>query len=438
MRIRARVPRLELAYQLLRLVLQGSSPPPARPAISSRCRSCHPRPSRGESARPICSAGGSGRAPAPSTPGTTTSTRPASTLTVPLGRATPRAGPAARAGRPDRAASDRRGRPVDGRARAAGRSGEEMANEHADAAVACLYDFVHAIGRRDPEGAMACVADDFHVYEDDREIDRLALRHQIEALLDSLRDWELEISLAEVPEPLHHPGGILIYCEIQVDAFQRDSSARRSRVSIAVHRARGAAGRAVADRGAQPGRRAGLSDADPPGPAPARPPMRARLTKVSLLTRYLFFLVRRPISRSNPHLPRAAAERPALAGQPARGGRLPGAGRGHPLPAGRQPGQLRPAGRAAPVRSAAARAVDRRAALGRRRVGPAAPARLPGRRRPRPARARPGHRRRRRDHHLPAAWLAQGRLPRRQCRRAVGLPRALGARRRRRRRALLR
>ena len=108
-----------------------------------------------------------------------------------------------------------------------------MANDQADAAVACVYDFLHAIGRRDPEAAMACVADDYHVLEDDREVDRLGLRHQVEALLDSLRGWEIEISLAEVPEPLHHPSGILIYCEIQIDAYQRHPPAQRLDLSTA-------------------------------------------------------------------------------------------------------------------------------------------------------------------------------------------------------------
>lgn len=107
---------------------------------------------------------------------------------------------------------------------------EELADEHAEAAVACLYDFVHAIGRRDVDAAMGYVADDYHVLEDDHEIDRLGLRHQIEALLDSLRGWEVMISLAQMPEPLPHPCGILIYCEMQVDAFQQDQDLRRSTV----------------------------------------------------------------------------------------------------------------------------------------------------------------------------------------------------------------
>ncbi len=104
---------------------------------------------------------------------------------------------------------------------------EELIDEHAEAAVECLYDFVHAIGRRDVDAAMQFVAQDYHVLEADNEIDRLALRHQIEALLDSLRGWEFNISLATIPEPVLHPNGILIYAEIQVDAHRADDDLRR-------------------------------------------------------------------------------------------------------------------------------------------------------------------------------------------------------------------
>jgi ketosteroid isomerase-like protein len=106
----------------------------------------------------------------------------------------------------------------------------ELADELGDAVVECLYGFVHAVGRGDVEGAMALVADDFHVLEDDREIDRLALRHQLESLLDSLRGWTFEISLAEIPEPLFHPCGVLVYAEIQIDAARPDDDLRRCQV----------------------------------------------------------------------------------------------------------------------------------------------------------------------------------------------------------------
>lgn len=94
-----------------------------------------------------------------------------------------------------------------------------LEDDHAEAAVQCLYDFLHAISRRDVEGAMQCVADDYHVLEDDIEIDALGLRHQIERLLDSLVGWELQVSPVEIPFPLGHMLGVLIYIEIQIDAY---------------------------------------------------------------------------------------------------------------------------------------------------------------------------------------------------------------------------
>ncbi|MCZ7569834.1 MAG: hypothetical protein M5U01_14795 [Ardenticatenaceae bacterium] len=134
---------------------------------------------------------------------------------------------------------------------------EELGDQQAEAAAACLYDFIHAIGRQDVDSAMELVADDYHVLEDDREIDRLALRHHLESLLDSLRGWEFEVSLGEVPEPLHHPYGILIYTEIHVTAHHPQSGARRSiverRLALLQQRANGewaiAALSLVGDRG---------------------------------------------------------------------------------------------------------------------------------------------------------------------------------------------
>lgn len=95
-----------------------------------------------------------------------------------------------------------------------------LGDDHAEAAVQCLYDFLHAISRRDVEAAMELVADDYHVFEDDIEIDSLGLRHQIERLLDSLRGWELEVSPVEIPIALGHVLGVLIYVEIEIDAYQ--------------------------------------------------------------------------------------------------------------------------------------------------------------------------------------------------------------------------
>jgi hypothetical protein len=108
---------------------------------------------------------------------------------------------------------------------------EELADEHAEEAVECLYGFVHAIARRDITKALEFVADDYHALEGDREIDRLGLRHQLEAMLDSLQGWELEAALLTVPEPLPYTGGILIFAEIQIDAFRAEDDAHQSIVS---------------------------------------------------------------------------------------------------------------------------------------------------------------------------------------------------------------
>jgi ketosteroid isomerase-like protein len=109
---------------------------------------------------------------------------------------------------------------------------QPLADDHAEASLECLYEFIHALGRRDVAGAMYLVTDDYHVLEDDREIDRLGLRHQLESLLDSLQGWELEVSLVTIPEPLLHPtGSVLIFAEIQFDGFRVEDDARRSVVT---------------------------------------------------------------------------------------------------------------------------------------------------------------------------------------------------------------
>lgn len=109
------------------------------------------------------------------------------------------------------------------------RLGDDQIEDHdAEGAVGCLFDFVHAIGRREIDVAMSLVAEDYHVFEDDREIDRLALRHHIENIVDSLRGWEMEASLAEAPEPIAHPNGVLIETTIQIDAFRPSDDRRRS------------------------------------------------------------------------------------------------------------------------------------------------------------------------------------------------------------------
>jgi hypothetical protein len=105
---------------------------------------------------------------------------------------------------------------------------DELASEEAESAVEVLYEFLRAFGRGDIEGALHWVSEDYHVIEDDCEIDRSGLRCRLEALLASLHGWEFEVCLAEVPQPLSHPYGIVIYAEIQIDAFKPEELAARS------------------------------------------------------------------------------------------------------------------------------------------------------------------------------------------------------------------
>jgi ketosteroid isomerase-like protein len=96
---------------------------------------------------------------------------------------------------------------------------EELIDADAEAVVTCLYDFVHALGRRDVATAIAdCVAEDYHAMERDAEIDRDTLAAQLNAELDRLRGWEIETALLEIPQPILHPDGILVYTELQIDA----------------------------------------------------------------------------------------------------------------------------------------------------------------------------------------------------------------------------
>jgi len=116
--------------------------------------------------------------------------------------------------------------------------GFHLDDSDAEKVVDCLYEFLHAVGRCDIDSAMQRVADDYHVFEADKEIDRLGLRHRLESLLDSLRGWEIEISLVEVPEPIFCPNGILIHVEIQIDANHQEDNQTKSIVEerIAVFR----------------------------------------------------------------------------------------------------------------------------------------------------------------------------------------------------------
>lgn len=101
---------------------------------------------------------------------------------------------------------------------------DELIDSDADAVVTCLYDFVHALGRRDVVAAIdQCVAPDYHTLENDVEVDRDGLASQLRAELDRLRGWALDVSLIEIPEPIPHPDAILVYAELQIEARKADA-----------------------------------------------------------------------------------------------------------------------------------------------------------------------------------------------------------------------
>jgi ketosteroid isomerase-like protein len=59
---------------------------------------------------------------------------------------------------------------------------------------------------------------------------------QVGAELDALRGWELETSLVEIPQPILHPDGILVYAELQIDARKDDERRTVLHRRIAVFR----------------------------------------------------------------------------------------------------------------------------------------------------------------------------------------------------------
>jgi ketosteroid isomerase-like protein len=104
----------------------------------------------------------------------------------------------------------------------------ELIDTDAASVVECLYDFVHAIGRREVERALECVADDFHAMEDDVEVDRHALGARIKMLLDRLIGWDLDVALVEIPRPILHPDAILVYAELRIDARRSETGERKT------------------------------------------------------------------------------------------------------------------------------------------------------------------------------------------------------------------
>jgi ketosteroid isomerase-like protein len=107
---------------------------------------------------------------------------------------------------------------------------DDLSAEDADSAVEVFYEFLHAFGRGDVEEALQYVAEDYHTFENDCEVNRNELANRLENLLASLHGWDFNVSLAMVPEPLRHPYGIVIYAEIQIDAVHPESKAKRNLV----------------------------------------------------------------------------------------------------------------------------------------------------------------------------------------------------------------
>jgi len=104
----------------------------------------------------------------------------------------------------------------------------ELASEEADRATETFYEFLHAFGRRDIDAAIQYIAEDYHTFEDDREVDRGDLRSRLEALLDALHGYDFEVSLTTVPEPMLHPYGVVMSVEIQIDGVHPQTKAKKN------------------------------------------------------------------------------------------------------------------------------------------------------------------------------------------------------------------
>jgi ketosteroid isomerase-like protein len=110
----------------------------------------------------------------------------------------------------------------------------------ADAVVDCLFAFIHALGRRDLDAAMAEVALDFHAVEPASatrrggELDRRGLCQRLEQLLDLPTHTALDISLVRIPEVIGHPCGALIHNTIQLDSRRADGHPADTRLWEAV------------------------------------------------------------------------------------------------------------------------------------------------------------------------------------------------------------
>lgn len=107
---------------------------------------------------------------------------------------------------------------------------EHLADEHAQGAVDCLYDFLHSVGERDLGAAAELIDDGYHTIEEGEEVDKAAFVNGLAAQLDELRHSDFDVSLAVAPEPIHHPYGVLIHAIIQFDAETHKRHTRSGRV----------------------------------------------------------------------------------------------------------------------------------------------------------------------------------------------------------------
>ncbi|HEX6086968.1 MAG TPA: hypothetical protein VF266_20735 [Thermoanaerobaculia bacterium] len=107
---------------------------------------------------------------------------------------------------------------------------EHLADEHAQGAVDCVYDFLHAVGQRDVRAASALLDDGYHTIEMGVEVDKPTFINGLQQQIDELRHWDFEVSLAVAPEPVSYRAGVLIHIIIQFDAANRADGSRRGRV----------------------------------------------------------------------------------------------------------------------------------------------------------------------------------------------------------------
>ncbi|MFO7562825.1 MAG: hypothetical protein R6X02_09305 [Enhygromyxa sp.] len=116
------------------------------------------------------------------------------------------------------------------------RDEHRLDTSHADAVVDCLFAFVHALGRRDLETALAEVSASFHAVEfpsarrSGGELHRRELRQRLEQLLDLRTQEDLDVSLVRIPEVIGHPCGALVHNTIQLDMRAPDGGPADTRL----------------------------------------------------------------------------------------------------------------------------------------------------------------------------------------------------------------